>query len=258
VRWLIALAVVVGGFIVGGAVSSIFRRALENPKRDERIRNLAGPAASLVFGLIVSLALVAALGVGDPDSLKPLPGNLIAFVPKVIIAALFFIAGSAVSSLVANAVATSVLKATGKPQPQLARLVRSVVTAIFVLLSISQLGINTKIVDLLVTGVIACIALSIALMTGLGSRHVAANVAAGRYLRRLLRAGDVVESEPSDSLGKISGTVVSVHGATVEFSAPDATPPEGRQIIVHVPNALLLQSVLRIQREQPVPSDTKS
>ena len=254
-RWLIAVGVVLAGFALGAAGSGIIRRKLDKPTRDERIRNIAGPAATLTFGLIVSAALVAALGVGDPESLKPLPHDLITFLPRAIIAALFFIVGSAVSSLVGNAVATSVLKATGKPQPALARIVRAVITAVFTLLAIGQLGINTKIVDLLVTGVVGSLALSVAILTGFGSREVAANIAAGRYLRRLLVPGDEVEAT---SFGAeeppIGGTVVTVHGATVEMTnGTDSS--SGRQVIVHVPNSVLMKRVLRIERETRATTD---
>lgn len=249
-RWLIAFAVVVVGLLIGAMASAMARRIVEKPNRSERIRGLAAPLGSLVFGLVMSLALVIALGIGDPESLKPLPKNLIAFVPRLITAALFAVVGSAVSSLAGNAVAASVLKATGKPQPQIGRLVRVVVMAVFALLAVSQLGINTKIVDLLVSGVIGSLALSIALLTGLGGRKVAADVAAGRYLRRLLHVGDHIESEPNPVLGRVSGTVVNVHGATVELQGTsDATDPAlDRKVIMHIPNAALLGAVLRIER----------
>ncbi len=246
-HWLIALGVVVGGFIVGGAVSAFVRRNLEKPTRDERLKNLAGPISTLAFGLLVSLALVVALGIGDPDSLKPLPHSLIAFVPRLIIAALFAIGGTAVSSLAANAVAMSFMKATGKPQPQIGRVVRIVVVAIFSILAVSQLGINTKVVDLLVTGVIGSLALSFALITGVGSRHVAADVAAGRYLRRVLQKGDLVQASLPDAQTPLSATVVSVHGATVEMGSTT----EGKTVILHVPNSMLLRSVFRIERHSP-------
>ena len=253
-HWLIALAVAVGGFVVGGAMSAFVRRTLEKPERDERMQNLAGPISTLVFGLIVSLALVVALGVGDPDSLKPLPHSLIAFVPRLIMAALFAIGGTAVSSLVANAVAVSFTKATGKPQPQVGRVVRTVVVAIFAILAVSQLGINTKVVDLLVTGVIGSVSLSFALITGVGSRHIAADVAAGRYLRRVLQAGDIVRTSLPDDQSQVTGRVVSVHGATVEMG----TTADGTTLIVHVPNSLMLRSVLRIERAGQPGSDASS
>jgi hypothetical protein len=246
-QWLIALAVAVGGFIIGGAVSAFVRRNLEKPTRDERLKNLAGPISTLIFGLIVSLGLVVALGIGDPDSLKPLPHSLIAFVPRLIMAALFAIGGTAISSLAANAVAMSVMKATGKPQPQIGRAVRIVVVAIFSILAVSQLGINTKVVDLLVTGVIGSLALSFALITGVGSRHVAADVAAGRYLRRVLQTGDLVQASLPDEQSPVTGKVVSVHGATVEMGST----ADGKTVILHVPNSMLLRSVLRIERDAP-------
>jgi hypothetical protein len=242
-NWLIAVGVVFVGFVIGSMVSAIVRKTVGNPSRSEKIRSLAEPVANLVMGLVLSLALVIALGIGDPESLKPLPKNIIAFVPKLITAALFIIAGSAISSLVGNAVSTSVLKTTGKPQPQLGRLVRSVLMGIFAILAVSQLGINTKIVDTVVAGIVFSLALSLALMTGFGSRTVAMNIAAGRYLKRIIQVGDVIETDSNAAMKSVSGTVVNVHGATVELGTTD-----GVVTIIHVPNAALLDSIIRIRR----------
>jgi hypothetical protein len=249
-RWLIALGVVIGTAIVASFVSGIVRKQLSKASRSEKVQAIAAPLASVLLAILFGLGIVIALGIGDPASLKPLPKNIVSFIPKLMISVLFMLMGGAVATLVSNAVATSMLKATGRPQPQLARLIRSVVTAIFVLLAIGQLGIDTKIVDQITTGTITALALTFALLGGLGGRHVAADVAAGRYLKRVVRPGDTIESEVVNL--QPSGIVKKLHGATVEI-----TISGDEHATLHVPNSLLLSKSIKVTRTEAT-NDQKS
>ncbi len=250
-RWLIALGVVVVSAIIASIVSGIVRKKLSNPKRSEKIRAIAQPAASILLAIILGLGIVIALGIGDPESLKPLPKNIVAFIPKALTSVLFILFGGAIATLVSNAAATSILKATGRPQPQLARVIRSLITGIFVLLGIGQLGLDTRIVDQITMGMIAAVAGAFALLGGFGGRSMATDIAAGRYLRRVLKVGDIVRSDVEDLADK-SGVVKKIHGATIELviNGDDQT-------IVHIPNALLLSRAIRITRAQTdAPTET--
>ena len=265
VRWLIAAGLAVAGIVVGSLAGAQVRRLLGGPSRTERQRALADPAGSITLSAVLAGFLIAALGVGDRDSLQSLPTSLVRFMPKLLIALLIFLVGSAVATLVANAVGTSLIKATGQPQPQLVRVTRALLAAAFAILAVSQLGVNTRIVDMVVAALVFGIALTAALLAGLGGRVVAGELAAGRYLRRILRPGDRIRTgelgEPSDAM-QVIGEVRRLHSASVEVALPadaadaadgagpaDATGARMTVTIVHVPNSALLARVLRIDRD---------
>jgi Mechanosensitive ion channel len=234
-RWLIALGVLIGAIVVATVVSGFVRRLLDKPGADERRRQLAEPASRLLYSLLLAAGLVGALGVASPENLKPLPGNIIAFLPKLIIAMLLMILGGTVATMTANAVGTSLTKSTGKPQPALTRVVRSAVMAVITILAVSQLGVNTTVIDTIVTATVFGIAAALVLLIGLGGRNVANEVASGRYVRKLIRVGDRI------SCGEITGTVTAVHGVTTELE-------DGTGAVLHVPHAQLLSGALRIDR----------
>lgn len=257
VRWLIAAGIAIAGIAVGSICGSQVRRVLGAPTRPERQRALADPAGSITLSVVLAAFLVAALGVGDRESLRTLPTSLIRFMPKLLIALLIFLVGSAVSTLVANALGTSLIKATGKPQPQLVRLTRSLLAAAFAILAVSQLGVNTRIVDMVVAALVFGASLTMALLAGLGGRVVAGELAAGRYLRRILQPGDRIRSGDDGHDLLIDGEVRRLHSASVEILERSASPDAPADAaagapntvtIVHVPNTALLARVLRIQR----------
>ena len=150
VRWLIAAGIAVAGIVIGSLCGAQVRRILGASTRTDRQRALADPAGSITLSVTFAAFLVAALGVGDRESLRTLPTSLIRFMPKLLIALLIFLVGNAVATLAANALGTSLIKATGQPQPQLVRLTRTLLAAAFAILAVSQLGVNTRIVDMVV------------------------------------------------------------------------------------------------------------
>lgn len=241
-RWLIAAAVLIVSIGIGSFAGARVRRFLSNPARSERHHELANPAGSFVFSMLLATGLVIALGIGSPESLDPLPGDLIAFLPKVLVAGLMLLAGTTAGQLVGNALGRTLLRATGRPQPQIVRLIRAAITGAAAILAVSQLGINTRIVDMIVAGLVFSLAGSITLLTGLGGRDVAKELAAGRYVARILSAGDHIVTQGPD--GAIEGTVVRVHSVTVELKGDEG-------VVVHVPHGLLLRAPLSITKYAP-------
>ena len=233
-KWIFALAALVVGGIVGTIASSAARRVLNRPSHRERTQRLAPAAASVVFSAVLALAVVTSLSFLDKTAVDRLPVSLMNAVPRFLVALVFVLLGNAIASLAATAAGSAALRASGRPQPRVAGLARTVVMAVFVLLAIAQIGVNTKVVDTAIAGIVGCAALSLALLTGLGGRPMASEIAAGRYLHRIVRPGDTVSG---DGFG---GVVRTVWGATVELDVGG--------VIVHVPNSKLLAGNLTIKR----------
>ncbi len=247
-RWLIALGVVIAGVLVASFVSARVRSILSKPSRSDKIRELSDPLASIVFPIIFGGFVIVALGIGDPDSLATLPKSIVSFVPKLLIAVLFVLGGGAVATLASNTVGAAVLRATGSPQPQIARLVRTVVSGIFTLLAIGQIGIDTKIVDLITMGVIGSISLAVALLTGLGGRATAGEVAAGRFLAKIVRKGDLIHTEAVPEFAQPM-LVQKLHGSMIEIALPNEPSTK-----LYIPNTHLIASPLRVVRENETPA----
>lgn len=247
-RWFIAVGLVAAGIVLGSVVGGLVRRALNRPDASDARKQLADPAGSVALSVVLALSLVAALGVADPESLNELPKGIVSFLPKALIAGLMMLFGSAIATLAASAAGSALIKATGSPQRHLTRLVKSVLMGAFTILAVSQLGVNTRIVDMVSGGIIFSVALSAALLAGLGGRATAAEVAAGRYLRRIIKPGDHVASVHA------AGVISRMHGVTVELESdsPEAGSAQDDAMItiVHVPNTMLLNDRLTIRRKR--------
>jgi Conserved TM helix len=241
---LIKLGVVAGlivfGLFLAPLVGRIVRTSLSKPSRSLREQTIAEPASRFLTTLLVTGSLIGALGVVSPSSLEPFPTKIIEFVPRLLIAVLFLIVGTTVATLVANGVGGAISRATGRPNPALVRIVRGAVVALVSILAVSQLGIDTTIVDTLTQATIFAAAGALALLSVFGGKTVASEVAAGRYVRRIVEPGDEIES----ALG--IGRVVAIHGATIELDPGDGST-------VHLPHAGLLSGALKIKRSVGLP-----
>ncbi|MGE0879399.1 MAG: mechanosensitive ion channel family protein [Acidimicrobiia bacterium] len=230
-----AIAVGVGGIVVGSVVSPIVRKLLQNPKRPEAVREIAPAAASFVFWALLAFGLIMAIGMTSPETLKPIPSRLVAYFPKVLTAGVLLLLANVASTIVALAIDRAMLRATGQPKPQVTRIVKAVVLALGAILAVSQLGIDTTIVNLLLGALVFSVGASSALLVGLGGRDVARHLAAGRYLRRVVRPGDSVTA------GGATGVVRELHPLSVEVELAGGER-------VHLPNAQLIEDQIRVNR----------
>jgi small-conductance mechanosensitive channel len=215
-------------------------KSLSKPGRSERHKSLAAPAGKFVSTLLITFGLIVAIGVLSPDSLKPFPTKIVEFAPHLLIAILLLLIGSTISTIAANVVGLAVLKSTGKPQPALARLTKTIVMLFIGLLAVGQLGVNTQVLDTLTQAVVYCSVAMVALLGVFGGRDLASHVSSGRYLRRILRPGDHLEANGPHGSYVANGTIKALHAATVELHLDDQTT-------LHIPNQLLLQAPIKVR-----------
>lgn len=231
--WLIALVVLVICVVVGAVLSSVVRRVVTKPDRPDALREVAPTLASFVFWVFVAFGVLFALAQASPGSLDHIPATLVGFVPRVIVAGVLIIAGKVLGSLVGLAVGRAVLKATGTRRKSVERLITAAIVALAALVGVAQIGIDTAVVNLVLAAVLAGLALSAALLIGLGGRQLSSNLAAGRYLSGVVKPGWMVRS------GEISGRVVSLRPASVEVQTDDGS-------IVFIPNVDVMAAPLHV------------
>jgi hypothetical protein len=249
-RWLIGLGIVIAAVVVAGIVSKIVKKVMGSVDRPERVRSLAPAAASAVSSILLGIGLMVGLGVASPKDVEGLPGDIIGFIPRLLVALIVVLLGSAMATLVANVVGEAAVRATGRPQPLLARLTRTVVVALAAVLGISQVGIDTRVIDLVVAAAVWGVAGTVAALTILGGREIAAEISAGRYLKRIVNVGDTITVTTNGEA--ISGTVSSVHGATVEIETARTVGPDGvaQVSVVHLPHRRILEGPLHLHRRE--------
>jgi hypothetical protein len=237
-RWILVACCVIGGFVIGTIAAGVLRRVLGKTPNDS-VKALAPQIARSTAALCGLVGLVAAAGVISPDSLEPIPGDLVRFLPSLIIAMVFVIGGRIASEIVGSLVERIAMRSVGAAARRLGRAVGSVILALCVLLAVRTLGIDTTLLNILVAALAFGAALAVALLIGLGGRDTATQLAAGRSLRKLIEtndhvvidgaAGTVTDIEPTHLVVQLDGgrrLLIPHHRAAsqvIEVTRPDNT-----------------------------------
>lgn len=249
--WLAATIAVVVGFLVGTIASRIVSNAL-NRSKVAALRDSSAPLAGLALSICFIAGLLVALGFVAPDELEKLGEDAIAFLPQAIAALVIIIAANVASTFAAAAVSKS-LKGTGAAARFAPLVTKIAILGGGVIIAAGQAGVDTAVVNIGVAALLFGIAGALALLTGLGGRQVAREVAAGRAWRTALRAGDrihatVAGGRGSDGQPVVDGVVVEVHPTAVEVHSSGTT--------IFVPNSRLLESI--VERDRPEPADAEA
>jgi small-conductance mechanosensitive channel len=189
----------------------------------------------VVFGLMTGLGFV------QPDALEQLPKDVVAFVPRLMVAAIIVILANVAASFATAALDRATARMPLHIQRQANLIVKGTIVALAVLLATSQLGIDTEVINMGVAAIFFGLAASFTLLVGLGGQGVAREVAASRALRRMLDVGDRVY------IDDVTGTVQALHPTAIEV-----LDGSGRSILV--PSSHFLNhniSVLRPSKDTP-------
>lgn len=112
------------------------------------------------------------------------------------------------------------------------RLVFGTVLAIVSLLAAAQLGLDTNLIIILTTVILATIGLIAAIALGQGLVLLSSNVAASRYVQDGLEEGDVI------SVKDVEGTVENLGYASISIRAENGD-------LHQIPNKILLENIVR-------------
>lgn len=245
--WIGAVIAIVAAVIIGSIASSLVAKLLA--KSSVQALSEAAPAlAGLALSAAIIVGLLVALGFVAPDELEQLGDDAIAFLPRAISALVIVIGANVASTFAAAAVAKS-LAGTGAAARFAPIITKFAILGGGAIVAAGQTKVDTAVINIAVAALLFGVAASLALLTGLGGRQVAGEIAAGRAWRSSLRSGDRIRAaiRPSSPGVEpiVEGVVVGVHPTAVEIDSLGTT--------VFVPNSRLLDSI--VERDRPEPAD---
>ena len=234
--WIYAAGAVIVG-LLSGVVGAALVRVIILKGREDRaeMHDAARATSTFLFLFFTALGAIVAIGFVNPETLEPIPADILRKSPRILAAGLILIAGRAIAYALGGAVNTAFAGSTTRVRAQIATAGRFLVYAVAAVLALSQLGVDTTILSILAGAVTFGLAGAFALLVGLGGREMGGELAAGRQLSRIVSVGDRVEVDG------IAGRIVALHPASVEIELDGAS--------LHVANTRLTRGDLRVHHD---------
>ncbi len=233
-----ALVVLLIGLVVGRVVGGIVTKALRAVKFDQvaeraevgdllRNAGVKMDAAGVVGGLAkwfiyVIFFQVAASTLGFPQ-LTEILNQVLAFLPRVVVALVILLIGALVGKLLADVVRGSLATARLGNANLLASVARYGVLAFAVVAALSQLQIAPDIINVLWTALIGGFALALALAFGLGARDAAGSVATGQMIKGEIQPGMQIQVDgQGGTVEQIGAVYTTIRTPSGSFKVPNA------------------------------------
>lgn len=232
--WWWAAAFIATGLAAGTIAAITARRVLDRPSRRSAVRQAARPVSAFLFWILVAAGLVAAVASASPDTLEPIPSDLLAWLPRLGVAGLILIGGYVIATAVATGVARTAARATGSSQPFLEAATRMAVLAAAIVLALTQLGIDTTILNILVAAVAFGVTFALGGIAIIGGRDTARSVAAGKTISEHLELGDrITIAEHTGTLEQLTAThaVIATDAGNAVIIALASTT--SRDVVIH-------------------------
>lgn len=137
----------------------------------------------ICYWLALLITFVVAVNAIGLTVAADLLNRVVLYVPNIIAAVFILILGMFVATLLSNIVKTAANNAGVSQAKLLGKVVEVVVIIFAVAMTLEQLGIATKIIELAITVVLASLGLGLALAFGLGCRDLAA-----KYISELIES----------------------------------------------------------------------
>lgn len=194
-------------------------------------RPLAPVLGRVTFFIVLVFVAQVVADALDLAQISELLGQLLAFVPRAIVAALILVIGSVAAGYGRRAVVQLARDSGVEYASVLGTLFFGVVIFVLAVMAVNQLQIQTEAIWLMLGWVLGGLALGLGLAFGLGSREIVCNVLAGFYARQIFPIGKDV------TFGDERGVLLSI-------TPTKALLEQGDQII-SVSNSTLLREVVK-------------
>ena len=174
----------------------------------------------IVYYLLLFLFVRTAADSMGLTAISSAIGSFMAYLPNIVAALLILILGSAAAQFAGRAVAEAAGNSGIEFAGSLGGVVSGLLLFVLGIMAVSQLQIDTEIVRVVTTAVLAGMALAFGLTFGLGSRDITRNILAGFYARKTFEIGRELEVRgergelksitPTQTLLQQDGRVVAV------------------------------------------------
>lgn len=232
--WIYATGAIVVGLLSGVIGAALVRRIILKGREDKpEMLDAARATATFLFLFFTALGVIVAIGFTNPETLEPIPADVLRKSPRILAAGLILIAGRAIAFALGGAVNSAFAASTSRVRGQVGAAGRFLVYAVSLVLALSQLGVDTTILSIIAAAIVFGLSGAFALLVGLGGREIGGELAAGRHLARLVHVGDHIE------IDGVAGEIVALHPASVELAGDDG--------VIHVPNTTVARGPLKVR-----------
>lgn len=130
----------------------------------------------IIYWLLVLVVVIATLDVLKLTGTTDLLDKVVTYVPNVIFAIFLLVLGLFFASLIGSVVRTTASNAGITFAKNLGQITQTVIVVFAVLVTLSQLGVRTTILDQAILILLAALGLGLALAFGLGSKDIAGRI----------------------------------------------------------------------------------
>ena len=164
----------------------------------------------LVFWMLVLVFVLSAAETLQMDTLALSIQKVVGFIPNLILVIFILVFGAVLARLAGRLVRATAMDAEIDFAEFLGKLVHHVVLIVIIVLAVSQLELDSSVIDTSFAAIIGAVALAVALTLGLGSRQISYNIICGVYARKTYQIGQAVRF--ADAEGEILqiGTINTV------------------------------------------------
>jgi len=207
-RVLLAIVLLVSALVIAKIIERILRAAMTRLRFDALVEKVGIDQAIQRLGMRESLNVVIprivyylllflfARTAADSMGLTAISdaiGAFMSYLPNIVAAILILVLGSAAAQFAGRAVARAAENSGIEFASSLGGMVSGLLLFVLGIMAISQLQIDTEIVRVVTTAILAGLALAFGLTFGLGSRDVTRNILAGFYARKTFDVGQEME-----------------------------------------------------------------
>lgn len=189
VNVLLVIVILIIGWLLAKLIKALVIRVLKTIKVDEvserielsRLLEKGGIKYSLseligmvVYWLAVLVTFVVAINAIGLTIAADLLNKVVLYIPNVVAAVFILVLGMFIAALLRNIVKTAATNAGITQANLLSKIVESIVVIFAIAISLEQLNIGAKIIELTISILLGSIGLAIALAFGLGCKDIAA------------------------------------------------------------------------------------
>lgn len=245
-RVIMAVVLLVVALVFAKVVERVLRSIMERLRFDAMIEkvgidqtfqrmgirdSLNSVVPRIVYYLLLVLFAKTAADSMGLAAISDAIGSFMAYLPNVIAAVLILVLGSAAAQFAGRAVTEAATNAGLEFGSSLGGLVSGVLLFVLGIMAVGQLQIDTDIIRVVTSAVLAAFALAFGLAFGLGSRDLTRNILAGYYARKTFHVGRDME-------------VKGERGELVGITPTQTLLQQGDRVVA-VANSVFLEEVVK-------------